>query len=75
VIHGEEDWNVTDIRVGDLVSWTSNEKTRVGVVRIVHEDGSCTIDCTTRAGRFEQRIGGARLQRISSTIEPESKEA
>ena len=75
MIHGEEDRNVTDIKVGDLVSWTSSEKTRVGVVKVAHEDGSCTIDCTTQAGRFEQRISGARLQRITSTTEPESKEA
>jgi len=75
VVHGEEDRNMSDIKVGDLVSWTSNEKTRVGVVRVVHEDGSCTIDCSTQAGRFEQLISGARLQRITSTIEPEPKEA
>jgi len=74
VIHGGEDWNVTDIKVGDLVSWASNEKTRVGVVSVVHEDGSCTIDLTTQAGRFEQRISGARLHRITSTTEPQSKE-
>ncbi len=62
---------MTEIREGDLVSWRSGERTKVGVVKRVHEDDSCTIDYTTTAGRFEERISSGRLQRITSTIEPE----
>lgn len=63
---------MADIRVGDLVSWKSGQRTKVGVVKGVNEDGSCTIDYTTTAGRYEERISGARLQRITSTIESEA---
>jgi hypothetical protein len=75
VVHGEVDGNVTGIKVGDLVSWNSNAGTRVDIVRVVHEDGSCMTDLPTQAGRSEQQIIGARLQRITSTIEPKPKEA
>jgi uncharacterized protein YijF (DUF1287 family) len=61
---------VAAIRAGDLVSWRSGERTKVGVVKCVHEDGSCTVDYTTTAGRFEERISSGRLQRITSTVEP-----
>lgn len=59
-----------EIKVGDLVSWKAGQKTKVGVVRAMHQDGSCTIDLSTAAGRFEERIGAARLTRLTSTVEP-----
>ena len=62
---------MAEIKVGDLVSWQSGEKTKVGVVKAVAEDGTCTIDLSTRAGRFEEHIRASRLTRITSTIEPE----
>ena len=58
------------ITVGDLVSWTAGQKTKVGVVREVNADGSCTVDITTTAGRFEERISAARLERLTSTAAP-----
>ncbi|MDD5556159.1 MAG: hypothetical protein PHN82_02800 [bacterium] len=63
---------MADIRIGDLVSWKSGQKTKVGVVRQVNEDGSCTIDYTTTTGRFEERIGAGRLERITSTVDGEA---
>lgn len=65
---------MADIKVGDLVRWQSGGKTKVGVVKTVNEDGTCTIDLTTQAGRFDERIRAARLERITSTIESEAKE-
>jgi len=64
---------MAEITVGDLVSWTAGQKTKVGVVRVVNEDGSCTVDLSTTAGRFEERIGAARLVRLTSTVEPAQK--
>ena len=61
---------MADIRGGDLVSWQTGQKTKVGVVRALNEDGSCTVDMSTPAGRFEERIGAARLTRLTSTVEP-----
>ncbi|MCX6354358.1 MAG: hypothetical protein NTZ78_05575 [Candidatus Aureabacteria bacterium] len=62
---------MAEIKIGDLVSWKAGQKTKVGVVRNVNEDGSCMIDLTTAAGHFEERISGARLSRLTSTTEPE----
>lgn len=64
---------MAEIKVGDLVSWAAGQKTKVGVVRTVNEDGSCTIDLSTTAGRFEERIGAARLVRLTSTVDPSQK--
>ena len=64
---------MAEINVGDLVSWKSGEQTRVGVVKAVNEDGTCTIDMTVRSGRIDERIRAARLERITSTIESEEK--
>ena len=64
---------MAEIKVGDLVNWTSGEKTRVGVVKAVNYDNTCTIELTTKAGRFDERISVSRLARITSTIEAESK--
>lgn len=61
---------MTDIKVGDLVNWQAGQKMKVGVVKGVNDDGSCTIDLTTAAGRFEERISASRLQRLTSTTEP-----
>jgi hypothetical protein len=63
---------MTEIREGDLVSWQSADKNRVGVVKVVNTDGTCTIDVSTRAGRFEERIRATRLNRITSTITTEA---
>ena len=64
---------MADFKVGDLVSWSAGQKTKVGVVRAVNEDGSCAVDLSTPAGRFEERIGAARLTRLTSTVEPSQK--
>ncbi|MCX6357561.1 MAG: hypothetical protein NT045_06785 [Candidatus Aureabacteria bacterium] len=60
---------MAEIRVGDLVNWCTGEKTKVGVVRGIDPDGSCVIDVTTAAGRFEERINPSRLTRLTSTTE------
>jgi hypothetical protein len=56
---------MAEIGVGDLVRWQAGQKTKVGVVRVVNSDGSCTVDLSTTAGRFEERIGAARLEQIA----------
>ncbi len=64
---------MAEIKVGDLVNWTSGEKMRAGVVKAVNDDNTCTIELTIKAGRFDERISIPRLARITSTIEAESK--
>lgn len=64
---------MAEIMVGDLVSWTAGQKSKVGVVREVNADGSCTVDLTTTAGRFEERISAARLVRLTSTTSSAQK--
>lgn len=61
---------MAEIIVGDLVQWTAGQKTKVGVVRVLNPDGSCTVDLTTAAGRFEERISAGRLERLTSTVAP-----
>ena len=61
---------MSEIEPGDLVRWQSGEKERVGVVKSVNDDNTCTIDITTRAGRFEEKIRTSRLERITSTVKP-----
>jgi hypothetical protein len=61
---------MSEIESGDLVRWQSGEKVRVGVVKSVNDDNTCTIDMTTRAGRFEEKIRTSRLERITSTVTP-----
>lgn len=63
---------MADIKVGDLVSWLSGEKTKVGVVKAVNENGTCTVDVSTRSGRFDENIRTERLERITSTVESEA---
>jgi hypothetical protein len=66
----QKDPIMSEIEPGDLVRWQSGEKVRVGVVRSVNDDNTCTIDMTTRAGRFEEKIRTTRLERITSTVKP-----
>jgi hypothetical protein len=66
----QKDPIMSEIEPGDLVRWQSGEKVRVGVVKSVNDDNTCTIDMTTRAGRFEEKIRTSRLERITSTVTP-----
>jgi hypothetical protein len=66
----QKDTIMSEIESGDLVRWQSGEKVRVGVVKSVNDDNTCTIDMTTRAGRFEEKIRTSRLERITSTVTP-----
>ena len=59
-----------EIKIGDLVQWESGDRSRVGVVKSVNPDGTCTVSRQTAAGSIEDKIRADRLEVITSTTEP-----
>ena len=68
-----EEKDIEQVQVGDLVKWQTKERTKVGVVVSVEEDGTCTIDITEKGVRRTEKIRGQRLEVIISTIKPGAK--
>lgn len=62
---------MSEIRIGDLVQWDTETKTRVGVVKSIDSGGIATINVPTTGGSREEKIAVRRLKVITSTIEPE----
>ncbi len=65
----EEKKIMSEIKTGDLVQWETGNKTRVGVVKEVREDGTSVINIPTTYGSREETIKTDRLKVITSTIE------
>lgn len=65
-----EDKEVGSVRVGDLVKWQTKERTKVGVVTEIADDGTCTIDITEKGDRRMEKIRAQRLEVIISTTKP-----
>ncbi len=61
------------VSIGDLVKWQTTDKTKVGVVESVNEDGTCTISIQTKGGKRAERIRTERLEFITSTIRPQTE--
>ena len=64
-----------EIKVGDLVQWQTDDRSRVGVVKSVNDDGTCTISRQTASGATEEKIKTERLETITSTVEPEGEQS
>lgn len=65
-----EEKDITRIEAGDLVKWKTKERTKVGVVLDVEEDGTCTIDISEKGARRTEKIRAQRLELIISTTKP-----
>ena len=62
--------DMSEVKVGDLVQWEAGDKVRVGVVKSVNQDGTCTLSVQGKAGSTEQTVRSERLTTIASTTEP-----
>ena len=68
-----EDKDITRIEAGDLVKWKTKERTKVGVVLDVEDDGTCTIDISEKGVRRTEKIRAQRLELIISTTKAGDK--
>lgn len=66
---------MAEAKVGDLVRWKAGANERVGVVREVKPDGTCVIERQAKEGDLIEEIRPARLERITSTTQPEAPSA
>ena len=64
---------MAEIKVGDLVRWETGDRSRVGVVKSVDPDGTCTVNVQTISGSAKEKIKTDRLEVITSTTEPASE--
>jgi uncharacterized protein YijF (DUF1287 family) len=63
---------MADLKVGDLVQWKSGQASRAGVIKKIKPDGTCVVSRQGKGKAEEVVLRASRLERITSTVEPEA---